>query len=1818
MASHSESFDFKVPGYVLEKLIVAHRGSSIHRGYRETDDQPVVLKVVMNALAAPVTMTRLDHEYRLLADIQSDYVPMALDLVRFDGGSALVQNDMGPINIQEILAGEETLDLNRGLTFALDLLDTLADIHQQNIIHKDITPSNIIWDGTTRKPALVDFGISTYFSHQRYHFSSTRGVEGTLRYIAPEQTGRMNRELDYRSDYYSLGVVLYELFTGSCPFEMSDPLALIHAHLAQSPPPAHERNQNVPPSLSQILDKLLAKSASDRYQSIPGIRADLQQCLDNVTANHSQDVFTLGTSDASAHFQLPQKLYGRGPQQEEVIQSFQNITRGTRAVLMVAGKPGIGKSALVQESHIEITRAGGYYCSGKFDQLQRTTPYSALVQACTHLLQQTLLVDDEQQEQWKHKLLPALGHNAQVMIDFLPDLQVLGPQSPLQALGPVETQNRFKRVFTNFLKVFCQADHPVLLFLDDLQWADLGTLKLLEHLLVRSDLKHLLVVGCYRNNEITETHPLSHLLQTFAESHVNLQSMELGPLDVAAIQEVVTDLFPRLSCETKALSHLLQEKTDGNPFFLGQFLQGLHQDQLAVFDTSAHCWTVDLDVVRETAMTDNVVDYMVGQLHKLPDRCRRALAAASCIGNRFDIDLLAHVLQDEATTLHQDLYPAVEGRLIAPQLDSLTSLKSKADAPQSVYRTYDFIHDRVQQAAHLLTDIDPQHVHHQIGQVLLQNRSTHHDVEYLFTLVDHLNGAGIGGSENPEGKILIQLNLEAAEAAKQATAYDAALTYLQACATGLERDQWAKHRDWAYQLCYAMAEVYYLLNQRDKSAPWMEHALGQASSLLEKARVHNLAVTYLAMNGQYHESLDRALETLRLLGVDIRIDNPEAAIGAVFKEIESRVDEHNIAALYEREDVTDPIMQYAMKILAEITSVSYAIDKRIFVLVNANTVLLALKHGLCADAAPSIACLGLLYNAMFGKPELGCEYGTLGKRLGDRYDDLAQRSKAYDWYCNFTVVWNEPLKNTIPLNREALSLALDTGDLPFAGFIVNHMAYNSFYMGMNLKELQEAAQGYLDFLDRISHFYAYDCVQGILWAIEHLTSNTDEPMRIPESKTAFLERCNAPETMFPLGRYLALLTQIYVLENNAEAAWQTAQDSLTHLVDVTGTLSVAGQGFYYFMAGALFADTLTGESRSQHIAQLRELSKPIYGWAQRSPSSFGHMSALVDAEFARLDGQTENALLHYDTAITTAREHGTLHDEALACERAAQFWKQQGKDRLALPYLREAYHAHERWGCTRRASTLQRLLPTLGTSRPTGNVSETTPVTMSDSLQSDSLDLVELLKSVRVISEAANLDQLLDRMMKLLLEDAGASRGCLLLAHEGALHLQACANIESNTVEIFTNHPLPLPQAVEQQQLPQRLIDQVCKQKVSVIINRQEEFLPFRADTSTSFTCPRSAICLPICKQNELYGLLYLENRDLEDAFTADRIQILQALSGQMTVSIENALLYQDLENRVAQRTEELHQANTSLHSTNLDLKNEIEERERAQRERDALQAQLLDTAHRAGMAEIATGVLHNIGNAINSVNVRLEAVKQNTEDTASLRINDLATLIQEHQADLGHFLTDDPKGQLVPAYIVELATALTERQREQLAHLDYLHEMVAHVSDIVARQNSYTGVSGVREKRTPQALVEDALKIIRDSLETPEISIQSDVSADLPSVEVESHRAVQILINLIKNAAQAIEETGRCDGCIRITAQETEGQICLCVEDNGIGIAPDKQEQVFQFGYTTKSDSHGFGLHTSILNARELGGDLSVSSAGTGQGTTFSLMLPTTEAVEV
>ncbi len=780
-----------IPGYEIIQELARDERHVLYRGRQVTAQRLVLLKVPRHDPPSLVAIERLTRECALLRELALDGLLRAGELLRFASRAVLVLEDNGGVPLPRLLASRP-LELNRFFRWATQLTALLANLHQREIIHQQIKPGSMLVDPVTDQLWLTDLHCAARGAGERLRLTPTES--GSLVYQSPEQTGRMNRAIDYRTDFYSLGVTFYEWLTGQPPFRSTDTLELMHWHLAKPPLAPAAMNPNIPAPLAEIVLKLLAKNAEERYQSAAGLQFDLEYCAREWAAKERIAPFLLGQRDVSDRFLIAQKLYGRERETAALLDAFEHVCASrstTPSLMLVTGYAGIGKTALIQELYQPIVRQEGYFIAGKFDQFVRNVPFGALLQAFRALTAQWLTESEERLAGWRAELRAALGANGGVLAEVIPEIElVIGKQPPATELGPTEALNRFQLVIQNFVGAVARPEHPLVIFLDDLQWADPATLSLLEPLLVSREIPALFLMGAFRSNEVDAGHLLTRTLGKLAVAGVELRRVTLGPLALPDLTQLIRDTLRGELPTAEPLAQLVLAKTGGNPFFVIQFLKTLKDEGFLRFDYAQGRWTYELSAIAAAPLTDNVIDLMTRKLQRLSPKAQRVLSLAACIGNQFDLPTLALVSEQTPEAVANDLHEAIKEGLLLPAVSERElQTEDHLKFPVSNFQAYSFLHDRVQQAAYaLIPQARKRPVHLAVGRLLLQQPDLLD--QKLFDIVHHLNLGSELLSEETERDALARLNLSAGQKARSATAYEAALGYLQAGQSLLTDRHW--------------------------------------------------------------------------------------------------------------------------------------------------------------------------------------------------------------------------------------------------------------------------------------------------------------------------------------------------------------------------------------------------------------------------------------------------------------------------------------------------------------------------------------------------------------------------------------------------------------------------------------------------------------------------------------------------------------------------------------------------------------------------------------------------------------------------------------------------------------------------------------------------------------------------------------------------------------------------------------------------------------------------------------------------------------------
>ncbi|MFE8605402.1 trifunctional serine/threonine-protein kinase/ATP-binding protein/sensor histidine kinase [Archangium violaceum] len=1758
-----------LPGYRLLGRFQETATSLLFRAVREADGLPVIIKAPRSWPVGTRERARYRREYELLRHLKG--IPGVLTahaLEVFQERPILVLEDVGGKALSE--QGGKALEPSRFLSWAPSLVATLAEVHRRGVIHKDIKPGNILVS-PSGKAWLIDFGIATLQRVEHVEVVLQQPLaEGTPAYMSPEQSGRMNRAVDYRTDFYSLGVSFYEVLTGRLPFRGQDMLEWFHAHLAQAPVPPHLVVPSIPPALSAVVMKLLAKVAEERYQSAEGLRADLDQCQEALRLG-TLETFPLGSRDVPARFQLPQRLYGREAEVEALLKAFERVALSGRTEwVLVRGYSGIGKSAAVRELHRPVLRRRGFFLSGKFDQLQHDVPYSTLARAFQELVQQLLAGSDEEVAVWRQRLLEAWEGNGQLLVDLVPQLErVAGKQPVLPELPPFEARDRFNRVFQRFLGVFASLERPLVLFLDDLQWADPASLELLRYVATHPETPPVLLIGAFRDNEVTPSHPLARTLVEVRASGTRVRDIYLGPLTLEHTRRLVADAFPGAGQELVVpLASLVQEKTGGNPFFLLQWVQALHQDGLVVRAPEGG-WRWDAAGVRARGYSDNVIDFMVGRLLQLPEQTRQVLSLAACMGNSFALLKLAFLSHQDSSQVEQDLEPALQEELLV-----------RADAER-----YRFAHDRIQQAAYaLIPEQERKAVHLRVGRLLLERLSPEELRERLFEVVSHLNMGVELMRDDSERSHLAYLNAEAGWKAKASSAHRSAVTCFDTAFSLLPGNPWETDRAMAFKLRLTQASSEVMSGNASEARRLVDGALPWARTRSEMAKAYRFKSDLLLSSSDAEGAVACLLECLEKFGMPLPLEPSWEEVVAAHEEAWSLLHARPLESFLSLPALTDPDMRAVLGVLAALYAPAFFSRRNLHVLHICRMVTLSIRHGHVDASAHAYAWFGFLSSNVFKRYREGLAISDFACKLAERQGSSTFQGEALHAR-SMNGVWVGPLSSSRDLIHKAIQQSSQAGAFRNASLCFNHSTLIPLVMGRELEEVRREALVGFDFASKVLFWDVIQMMRVFLRLVAQLQGRSESFSSLNGEgfdETAFEARL-AAGSLIPLRSSYAIVKMMSRFMCGAYEQARQAAESVKELL-----WSTIGQ-LYYYLFVLYEALTLAAccrdappARRLEYLETIGQHHRQLAEWAGNCPENFRAAERLVSAELARLAGEPDKAHRAYEEALQSAREQGSLQNAALVCELAAGFWKERGMSTTALLFAREAREAWAQWGAAAKVRHLDEQWPSLASPKVGLQESDT-----SYDTNSNHLDALTLVKAQQAISSEIVLERLVDTLIRVALETAGAQRGALLLLRQDTLEVAAIVD--------STPGRAPLPEDPARR-LPWTLLTYVRRSGSHVLLNDISLPHAFSNDPYFSHGGARCLLCLPLGRGEALGGVLYLENDLTTEAFSPSRISLLKHIASQASISVENARLY-----------EEVRRAETALRQSNDELERRVEARTR---ELKQAQAHLMETARVVGMEEIASNILHDAGNALTSVVVDSDLLRRTVDESRVGRVKQVVGMMDARREDLGDFLTRDSRGNLLLDYLAGLAEELLGEQAVLRQGLEDLDGHVERVRTIIQMQRTYAKSTLLADECDLGGLVEEALRIHQVASRQSSVHVSKELAA-LPPVRVDRHRMLQILLNLLSNARSALEPIPEAQRYLGLRMSAEGGWVRIQVVDNGEGLAPEVRERLFTQGFSTRKDGYGYGLHASALAARLMGGRLTLESEGPGKGATATLELP-------
>jgi predicted ATPase/GAF domain-containing protein/ABC-type transporter Mla MlaB component len=1579
-----------LPGYASAVLVDEGYETTVHRAVRTEDGARVILKVTKSEYPTARELARLRREFGILRALDVPRVPRAVALHEHGRGLALVMSDLGSRTLRSLLE-ERRLTVGEVLALAVSLSDVLASVHQARVIHKDVTPRNIVVDEATREASLIDFGISARLTYESPRLASPDALEGTLAYVAPEQTGRINRVVDLRADLYSMGAVLYEMLTGAPPFTSDDPTELVHAHIARDPVRPSERAPEVPAPLSDIVMTLLAKMPEDRYQSDAGLRADLAECARQWESSGTVEPFPLRRHDRATDLRQAQRLYGRERDVARLMEAFERARERGPELVLISGYSGVGKSALVSEIHKPIARQGGYFVSGKFDQMSRDVPLAPVVQVFRELIRQILTEPPAALAAWKRELTRALGANGRILTDLVPELElVLGPQPEVAALGAVEAKNRWSFAVQSFLGVFAAPDHPLVIFLDDLQWVDPASLKLIEMILRDTQSKHMLLLGAYRDNEVDAGHPLRTLLDDLHKEGLRSTDIHLGPLDEAMVSELVADTLTMRAADALPLSRVVFEKTQGNPFFVHQFLDELHKQGLLSADAAAGGWRWDIDAIQRAEVTDNVADLMIGRLKRLAPATQRALMLASCIGFKFTLRALATISEKTLGEAAAELWEALRAGLVLPMDSDYRLVEFDADTASSRGSServvvdfevgYRFLHDRVLQAAYALApDESKQQTHLTIGRLLRsQSGGVPRDAE-LLEIVHHLSRGAAGMTEPEERLDLAELCLRAGRKAKASTAYDAAASYLRTGAALLSDEDWERHYDVCFPLHAEAAECVYMSGDVARAEALFDALLPRVKTSLEQAGLYLLRSRMLASVGRFADAVKAGNEGLTALGRPLPLDGDLAAI---FVEEEPQITEalreRGVASLASAEEATDPVIRAAEQLHAALVLPSFYAHQSLFGVLTVRRLKLILERGPTPDSSGAYANYGSLLAGFMGRVPEGMAVGKVALALNERLPNIRVTSLVKVAYATFAFM-QAPMREVTPYYFEACEAGLQSGDFLTLGVACFLTSMYVFAAGYQLEEVLENTEKNLALCRRTRENLPIVVLTIVRQSILNLMGKTLSPSTLSsddfdeEAFLATLDEVNHGNALFHM--HVMRLRQ-RCLYGDFEGALAAADAAEQKAVFAPGDMHMTELAFYGAVALLRLPPAEDPAEAERRAALLRRYKRRMDELAAGSPRSFEHKRVLLEAEEARLAGDVAKAIPLYEQAMRLAHEDRFPQVEGLASELCASLYRGLGAEAAAGAYLARAYRAYAHWGAVAKTDAIELahgdILPAEGSGRRTrtATAAKRTGTATSSLLERTSVgslrDAALVVRAAQTISSEMDLPKVIERLMTIVLENSGAQSGALILSNEGRLVIKA--TFKTDPSEVKADEDLLVDDCPH---IARSVVVYAARTLEFVVLHDVTEPGRFSEDPHIRGGGPQSILCLPLMHQARLLGVLYLESASMKGVFNAVRVELLALLSSQAATAIESAQLLarvrkakeevlranERLEAEVAHRTEQLRRTNQKLSGANEQLERELEERERIEKERSALQEQVI-AATRARLAELSTPLM--------------------------------------------------------------------------------------------------------------------------------------------------------------------------------------------------------------------------------------------------------------------
>ncbi|MBU2512332.1 AAA family ATPase [bacterium] len=1472
---------------IFEKIYEGPR-STIFKGKRIRDQIPVIIKSLSCESPEEEELNNHLQDFGIGKSIQHENVITYLELIPFKDGYAIIEEDFNAQSLKQY-AENNPLPLSGFLNIICQVVKALEAIHLENVVHKDVKPSNILINPMTGLVKVIDFSISSKINREVDYGISPEDLRGTLPYVSPEQTGRVNRPVDFRSDFYSLGITCYFLLTGELPFKYDDPSKIIHAHIARYPVVPSIINPKIPKPVSGMVMKLISKDAEDRYQSWKGLLSDLEKCKYQLAKNGAIADFELGMADFSDNILLSQKLYGRDSQLTEILQAFDRIDHTTKEVFLLTGEQGLGKSFLLKQIRNSISFKQANVIKGEYEKSKSHIPYSGIIAAFGQAVRGILTGSDKTVSFWRKKLKVSLGINAQIIAEVIPGVTaILGEKLTVPDLAPMETQNRFLITFLEFVKLFCRDSNPLVLFLDNLHVADEASIYLLEKILVDPDIQNLLFIGAFEGMDFKEDFVASRLLGKLQKEKIRFKKSVLSPVTVEQIAMMIDDSMHCGTQKSNELAQLVFLKTGGNFFFVKQFITKLYKDQqlhLTRTEDGKGVWQFDTDRIKKQKMTDNMVNILLEKWEHLPESTTSILKTASCIGSEFELNLLALTLQTDQSQLLDGLFPAIEEQII-----TVVETVKQPTGVQSdpVCR---FVHPRLLQTASAsLEDKERQEIHHKIGRCLLNQNNLSPNAHDIYQIAHHLN-LGVQYLDSPEEKVeLAKINLQSGKKAKQSSAYEQATAYLQNAVDMLNEVTWINEHNLCYSINFELAETLYLRSDFERMEVVLIRLYENANSLKDKTMVDGLRMeAYIARN-MMTEASKLGRTVLKSLGFSI--PRKPGKVRLILEIVRTRLAllGKKSEDLLNMPEIKDERTLLTLQIIRQQLMAVFVLNPFQFVVIILKVSRLFAKRGISAEFIP-FTYYGFILCGILHKYEEGYRYGSLGLEMLKRYPDCRNKASIIHVFNVLMRYWKDHLRVSLPGIMDGYRKAVETGQLEIAANSLSLHDSISLNLGHNLVNLEKEIRFHFQQLKGMKHQSAIE-IQALHWQTAlNLIGESKECCSLKNSNfdevetVAFYKREN--NTYGLMQFYTDKVTLEYLFRNH-QSVVDLADDFLPLLKNSPENIAHVLIIFYHSLSLLALYNKATKTDRKKYLKAAKSNLRKLKRWSDTSPENFLHKYHLIKAEISRVT-DNRRAIVFYRKSIDEAKKQGYINEQAIATECLAKHWLYLGERKVASVFMTEAFSLYKRWGAHAKAKDLESNYPDL-----TKPIPQTVPGSLdfleksTDSSSPFNLDFHTLLEAIRAISAEMVFDKLIDKIIKIIIKNSGAQKGLIIRKEDKRLIVEIAVKLEDSEIITLPSSSLDLSG-----DFCQAIVNLVLRSGEDVILENANKQGFFANDPYIHENSVKSVLCTPVRQRGKISGVLYLENHLVEAAFSKNRIVFIQALLAQATVSMENARLYE-------------------------------------------------------------------------------------------------------------------------------------------------------------------------------------------------------------------------------------------------------------------------------------------------------------------------------------